>query len=252
MIAESQVLPDISDHRYTIRIAKKEEEIEKALKLRYKIFYEELNRKFDSTKTIDRDEYDDQCHHLIVKENKSNMLVGTYRLQTYEQAMGGAGFYSDSIFKLNELSDSILTQSFEVGRACIEENHRNGRVLYLLWKGFAGYLQHFEKRYLFGSFGVPFNKVSDGSVLYNQFQKKNQLHPEYLINPREEYKYDLHEYPENNQDEINIPPLLQNYLDIGCNICSKPAFYKSLGLFHVMVLMDVKKITPKIQRMFFS
>lgn len=88
MKAKEDILGDISNHRYAVSIAQTDDEIKAALELRYQVFYKELKREFSSSESIDQDEFDEQCHHLIVKEKASDKVVGTYRLQTYEQAAG--------------------------------------------------------------------------------------------------------------------------------------------------------------------
>lgn len=252
MIAETNILPNVSDHKYSIQIAKNESEIEEALRLRYRVFYKELKREFDSNRAIDHDKFDDQCHHLIVKESETSKLVGTYRLQTYEQASSGAGFYSNTFFKMSELPEYILKNGFEVGRACIEENHRNGRVLFLLWKGFAGYLKHFNKQYLFGSLGIPAQNLREGAAVYNRLADRGYLHSDYLVRPREPFACNIDEIAKNGTTKVNTTALLQNYIKIGCKICSKPAYHSELKLLYVMVLLNVKTISPKIRRMFFT
>ena len=252
MIAKSNILPDISDHKYSVQIAKTEKEIKEALELRYRVFYKELKREFDTDRTVDKDIFDDQCHHLIVKEISSDKLIGTYRLQTYEQAATGAGFYSDTLFRMNDLPEFILKSGFEVGRACIEESHRNGRVLFLLWKGFAGYLQHFDKRFLFGSLGIPAESIEDGAAVYNRLIDRGYLHSDYLVRPRDSYSCNFDDIETNGTGEAKTTALLQNYIKIGCKICSRPAYHSDLKLLYVMVILDVKTISPKIRRMFFD
>ncbi|MGF1670694.1 MAG: GNAT family N-acetyltransferase [Balneolaceae bacterium] len=242
MIVDKSVLTDLSEHRYTISIAKTEDEVEEALRLRYEIFYNEL----------DRDKYDLPCHHLIVKENKRKQIIGTYRLQTYEMAEAGEGFYSDSYYKLNEFPDSILKQSFEVGRACIDEKHRNGRVLYLLWKGFAGYLRYYKKRYLIGSLGIPAKDKSEASSVYNYFKNDGKLNDEFLINARIPYRFDLDEKFVSMKSGFEVPPLLQNYLSIGCRVCSEPAYHQEMKLLYIMIFLDTETITPRVRKMFFE
>ncbi|MBD3617432.1 MAG: GNAT family N-acetyltransferase [Gracilimonas sp.] len=252
MKAEKQILPDISNHRYTVSIARTDAEIEKALELRYRVFYEELHREFNSSSNIDQDKYDDQCHHLIVTENQSQKVVGTYRLQTYEQAVSGEGFYSESLFNLNELPGEILSQSFEVGRACIEEEHRSGRVLFLLWKGFAGYLQALNKRYLLGSLGIPAKSPQEALAIYNELEEQGVIHKEYRVSAKEPYRQNGEARKTVRQKKFKASGLLENYLSVGCDIISKPAYHQDLELLYVMIFMDIEKITPRIKKMFFG
>lgn len=252
MKAKEKILPDISNHRYTVSIASTDTEIEQALKLRYEVFYKELEREFDSSKTIDEDNYDEQCHHLIVKENETGNVVGTYRLQTYAQAAAGEGFYSESLFNLNELPGEVLKKSFEVGRACIEEEHRSGRVLFLLWKGFAGYLQALDQRYLLGSLGIPAESAEEGIAIYKELKARNYIHSKYQVSGTEPYGLEESDFDVERKKDFEVPGLLQNYLSVGCEIISKPAYKKDLELFYVMVFLDIENISDRTRKMFFG
>jgi putative hemolysin len=250
--ASDNILGDISNHRYAVSIAQTDEEINQALELRYRVFYKELERKFNSSESIDQDKFDDQCHHLIVKEKVSGKVVGTYRLQTYEQAVAGEGFYSETLFNLADLPDDVLAKSFEVGRACIEGEHRSGRVLFLLWKGFAGYLKHFDKRYLLGSLGIPADSPEEGLAIYQEFLDDGIINDDYQISAKEIYHRDNAGDKPSRKEQFEVPGLLQNYISVGCDIISKPAYHKELNLFYVMIFLDIESITERTRRMFFG
>lgn len=250
MIIKSRVLNEVTSKQYTIKFAKSTDEVDEALKLRYDVFKEELGRDFNFEEERDKDEFDDQAHHLIVLDNETDRVVGTYRVQTYEQARQGNGFFSNKRFQLEQFPDHVLRNAVEVGRACVSKDHRNGRVLFLLWKGFAGYLTHFKKRYLFGYSAF---ETEDLSVLKNaeRYLKENgHYHPEYMIDAREGYRFPDHQN-ENGTDEVDIPPLLQNYLDVGCKVCSRPSYDKN-RLSHCIILLDLETISDRTRKLFFG
>src|SRR6185436_13849796 len=122
------------------------------LHLRFEVFNLELGEGLDASFLTRRDEdpFDRTCHHLLVEDRASGRIVGTYRMQTSEMAAGACGFYSAGEFTLGSLPREVVAGSVELGRACIAREHRGRPVLFLLWKGLAGYLMHFGKRYLFG------------------------------------------------------------------------------------------------------
>ena len=253
MISEAKILPDISDRTYSIEIAKTKEEVQLALKLRYRIFYKELDRRFNDNGQIDRDEFDDQCHHLIVKKNSDNSIVGTYRLQTNELAEPGIGFYTGKYYDLNSIPREILTLGFEVGRACIDKQHRNGRVLFLLWKGFAGYLTHFNKKYLFGTLGIEEHDKKIAYSMYRKLELDGYIDPDIRAVTREKYRLEPYPLdPITDKSALKESPLLKNYLQIGCKVCSAPAYIDELKMLHLMVLLNVETISPKVKKMFFS
>lgn len=251
MLIKDHVISDVASRRYTIKFAKTEEEVEAAQRLRYDIFKEELDRNFLFQDGIDKDIYDDQAHHLIVVHNESDSIIGTYRLQSYDQAFSGNGFTTDVRFKLNQLPDEVLKNAVEVGRACISEKHRSGRVLFLLWKGLAGYLEHFNKRYLFGYAALESKKPHVALQTLEHLKEQNHLHPTYHIEPREEYKLEWDdEMP--RTDEVDIPPLFQNYIDVGCTVCGGPSYDRKLNLLHFVILLDVEEISEQTRKMFFG
>jgi putative hemolysin len=251
LLIKERVLTDIKSKRYTIKIAHTETEVVAALRLRYQVFNEELHRDFNFKEKLDKDEYDDQSHHLIVILNEINEIVGTYRLQTYKQAVRNNGFASEKRFLIDQFPKEVLVNAVEVGRACISKEHRSGRVLFLLWKGFAGYLTHFNKRYLFGYAALDSKDPAVALNTYHHLKEAGFLHPEYHIAPRKDF-----EIRENDlsgaTDEIDIPPLFQNYLDVGCNICGLPSFERGQKLAHFLILLDIEKISDRTRKLFFG
>ena len=251
MLIKDNVISDVASRRYTIKFAKTEEEVEAAQRLRYHVFKEELNRNFHFDNGIDKDKYDKQAHHLIVVNNETDAIIGTYRLQSHSQAKKGYGFTTAVRFHLDQLPEHVIKNAVEVGRACISEKHRSGRVLFLLWKGLAGYLEHFNKRYLFGYAALETKKPHVALQTLEYLKKHNHIHPEYHIEPREEYKLKWDdEMP--RTDEIDIPPLFQNYLDVGCTVCGGPSYDKKLNLLHFVILLDVEAISESTRKMFFG
>lgn len=251
LLIKSQVLSDIESKKYTIKFAKTEEEVDEALKLRYRVFKKELDRQFNFSGKRDKDIYDDQTHHLIVVDNGTGDVIGTYRLQTYEQAMAGHGFVSEKRFRLDQFPEEVLQNAVEVGRACISPQHRSGRVLFLLWKGFAGYLSHFNKRYLFGY--AAFN-TKDHAIILNTcryLRAEGHYHPEYYIEAKSEYKIDSNLYT-NGTGEIDVPPLLQNYLNVDSKVCSAPSFDNEINLGHCLIFLDIENISDRTRKLFFG
>ena len=251
MLIKDRVLNKVQSNQYTIKFASTEAEVEAAMKLRYKVFNEELSREFDFDAGIDKDQYDDQCHHLIVVDNKSEEIIGTYRMQSFEQASQGNGFTSAVRFKLNNLPEEVLKNAVEVGRACISKEHRSGRVLFLLWKGFAGYLEHFRKRYLFGYAALDTNNMRVAQNTLDYLKKEGHIHPNFYIEPKEGYIPEKNQFKEDTED-YEIPPLFKNYLDVGSKVIAGPSYDKKLDLIHFMILLDIEEISDRTRKMFFG
>jgi putative hemolysin len=52
--------------------------------------------------------------------------------------------------------------------------------------------------------------------------------------------------------KFKAPALLENYLSVGCDIISKPAYHEDLELLYVMIFLDVENISDRTRKMFFG
>lgn len=246
---------EITEGRYVVRFARTPEEIDAALRLRFSVFNVELNEGLDSSFLTERDEdeFDSSCHHLIVVERLTNKVVGTYRLRTLEMAKTASGFYSSGEFRIEDLPYQVLAESLEIGRSCIAREHRNTRVLFLLWKGLALYATKMRKRYLFGCCSLFTLDCSDGKRAAKQLREMNALHPEIRVDAREECQCRPEDFltPELTK-EVELPKLFHTYLRIGAKVCGEPAIDRQFKTIDFFVLFDIETIEEKYHQLFFS
>src|SRR6266567_5959329 len=148
---------------YLARFAFGETDIGAALRLRFEVFNLELNEGLESAYESghDSDEFDAICDHLIVEYLPSRQVVGTYRLQTGVAAGSNLGYYSEREFDFSPY-EAIRSEVVELGRACIHCDHRSTDVLYLLWRGIAGYALRHRARYLIGCSSLTFKILPTG------------------------------------------------------------------------------------------
>ena len=238
-------------HKYTIRLAKNWQEIEQALKLRFEIFNLELGEGLPQSyqNMMDKDEFDHQFHHLLVIDNSTNCVVGTYRLQDGEMAKKGNGFYTASEFTIDQFPSDVLGNGIELGRACIHKDHRNGRVLFLLWKGIAKYLELTGKRYLFGCCSLTSQSTVEAWQVFNYLSQSGHLHDS--INIPVVSSYQCKGRIVANQSEIELPNLFELYLQIGAKVCSSPAIDKTFKSIDFLILLDSETINPETKNLFF-
>jgi putative hemolysin len=201
----------------------------------------------------DEDEFDKTCHHLIVVENASGRIVGTYRVRTMEMAQSAFGFYSASEFAVENLPYEVLAQSLEAGRACIAREHRNSRVLFLLWKGLAMYMQEKRKRYLFGCCSLPTQDCAEGGRAMRQLVADGFLHETLRVAPRKDYACRAEEsFNDDSNETVRLPKLFETYLRIGARVCGEPAIDRQFKTIDFFVIVDVKNMPGKYYRMFFG
>lgn len=253
--AFAQLLPDFNlrEGRYSVHFAHTIDELDEILRLRFEVFNLELAEGLSRSYLTGRDEdgFDRNCHHLGVRDAESGRIVGTYRVQTGDMAAAGPGFYSAGEFNLASLPAELLDCSIELGRACIAADHRNTQVLYLLWKGLAAYLQHNNKRYLFGCCSLTGRNPHEGRALYEYLRREGFIHPEFNVNPLPECICNA-DGGEPEYDAPAIPKLFRTYLKFGARVCSAPAIDREFGTIDFLVLFDIAEISPFSRRMFFG
>ncbi len=105
----------------------------------------------------DLDPYDSYYQHLLVWHDKSQSLMGAYRLYPSVGVLEGRGIealYTQLMFDF-EGDLAWLGEGLELGRAFIVPKHWNSRALDMMWQGIGAYYARSGKiRYLFGSVSI--------------------------------------------------------------------------------------------------
>jgi putative hemolysin len=236
-----------SQERLSLSLARSQAEVREAQRLRYKVFCEEMGAHLpDHGDGIDHDIFDPYCDHLLVRDNRSGEVVGTYRLLTSAQARKIGSFYSANEFDLTRLNH-ILGRTLEIGRSCVHPNFRSGAVIALLWSGLARYASEHGAEYLMGCASVS---MADGghvaASLYRKLVKSHQGPIEWRAFPR-------HRLPiEALTDSLDapIPPLIKGYLRAGALICGEPAWDPDFNAADLLILMPMKSVNKRYARRF--
>jgi putative hemolysin len=232
--------------RYEARFARSAEDLRKVQRLRFEVFNLELSEGLaDSYRTgLDQDPFDVRCHHLMVMDRESGVVVGTYRLMTAELGARDE-LYTSTEFDLSSLPEHVLRHGAEVGRACVAEAHRNGRVLQLLWRGIARYLDWNDKRYVFGCCSVPTLDPQQIAGVSSKLLRDGVIHARFRAAVRQDYA--LH-VPETHAslEVATLPPLFTSYLKLGAKVCGGPALDAEFGVTDYLVVLDLRDVQPRV------
>jgi len=240
----------ISESGYEVRMAADAFDIEAALRLRHRVFNVELGG-LPATDALEYDEFDERSSHLVVNEAATGRTVGTYRLNSIDTAANERGFYSYGEFSIEDLPSSVLEGGVEVGRACIAAEHRNTKVLYLLWKGLARYMQITERRFLFGCCSIFTRDPLVGERAFHQLAEGGHFHEQLRVEPRRNALY-LGPVEEIEREPVVLPGLFNMYLRIGAKVCGPPMIDAEFGTIDFFVVFDRETMTDKCRKMFFS
>lgn len=234
-----------------VKVAENQYEIERALSLRYEVFNKELGEGLPESHTTkkDRDEYDYFCDHLIVLNQESDTVVGTYRILRKEIAQKTIGFYSENEFDLFNLYQ-IDSEIAEVGRSCVHLDYRDGSVINYLWRGLAEYMKSYHIQFYFGCASLHSTSPEKISNVYNYLKLKNAFTQIY-VPPK--YKENTPIFSANSlecQDMKSIPPLFKGYLRLGAQFSSTPTIDPTFGTTDFFVLFNKEHITNKYSNKF--
>jgi putative hemolysin len=239
---------------YTLLVAADETQIAAAQRLRHQVFAEELGATLHSaTPGLDVDEFDAYCDHLIVRDDATAEVVGTYRMLPPERAAQAGRRYSDGEFEMGALAP-LRHHLVETGRSCVHPAHRSGAVINLMWGGIARYLHLNGYRWLGGCASVP---LDDGGRLaadvWNVVQARHLSPPAMRVRPRRPWLSEpaaREIAPNGNGKRVPMPPLLHGYLRLGAWVCGEPAYDPDFRVADLYVLLSLDRVDPRYLRHF--
>jgi putative hemolysin len=236
--------------RYSVSLARDEADVRAAQRLRHQVFAEEMGALLDTCEPgLDIDAFDAYCDHLLVREDSTGEVVGTYRLLPPDRAAVAGRLYSEGEFDLSALA-GIRSDLVEVGRSCVHPGHRDGAVIALMWAGIARYLTRTGHEWLAGCCSVP---LTDGGTLaagvWDEVQAKHLSPAEYRVAPLLPWNADGITRP---AGRIVFPPLLRGYLRLGAWVCGEPAHDADFGVADLYILLPLRRTNPRYLRHFLS
>jgi putative hemolysin len=236
---------DLDTRRYSLLVARDNDEVRAAQRLRHQVFAEEMGATPHSlSEGVDADEFDERCDHLVVRDDRSGQIVGTYRMLPPEYADGG--LYSETEFDLSAIAD-LRPALVEAGRSCVHPDHRNGAVVGLVWAGIARYMLLSGHKWLAGCASVP---LADGGSyaagVWNLVRGKHLAPEQYRVTPLNPWHPESVEAP----PRAVLPPLLKGYLRLGTWVCGRPAHDPDFGVADLFVLLSMDRVDQRYLKFF--
>lgn len=231
--------------RLSVALAADPATVEDAQRLRFKVFAEELGAGLQGSEGLDVDEFDRFCDHLVVRDEETLRVVGTYRVLPPHQARHLGRLYSDSEFDLRRL-DHLRPTMAELGRSCVHRDYRSGSTLMLLWAGLARYMKANRYSHAIGCASVT---LADGGRLAAFVRDEAQLHLaplDYRVFPRVPFPHEQIERPPQGE----LPPLIRGYLRAGARVCGEPAWDPQFGTADFPMLVAVDNVNRRFARHF--
>jgi putative hemolysin len=248
-IRESIRLVVSNPAHYSFRLAANTRDVEAAQTLRFQVFNLELNEGLAQSFATGRDvdPFDAVCDHLLVEHLPTGQVVGTYRMQTGPNAGKKLGYYSAQEFAF-EPFEPLRAEIVELGRACVDRQHRNLVVLGLLWRGIAQYAQERGARFLLGCSSITSQDPAVGASAYTELCRKHFLADTcWQTRPTAKFACPLDRLAD---EPVVIPKLLRAYLAVGAKICGPPALDSEFKTIDFLTMVDLQGLTPAAKERF--
>jgi putative hemolysin len=232
---------------FQIEWASNAREVKEAQRLRYKVFAEEMGANIPKTpESLDIDEFDAYCDHLLIRDQDTLKVVGTYRVLPPHKAKEIGRLYSDSEFDLTRLHH-LRPKLVELGRSCVHQDYRSGAVIMALWSGLAQYMLKNGYEIMLGCASIP---MADGghfaASLYNSLGSSQLAPTEFHAFPR----LPLPLEKLNGGLDVEAPPLIKGYLKLGAKICSAPAWDPDFNTADLLTMLRLSDINPRYAKHF--
>ena len=236
-----------SAQRFTVQLARHADAVREAQRLRWMVFAEEMGARLNTPEPgLDIDLFDPWCEHLLVREEESGEVVGTYRILGPDAARRVGSYYSDQEFDLVRLAH-LRHRTVEVGRSCVHPEHRTGSVITQLWGGLAAYMLKSGHDYLIGCASIG---MQDGghnaAAIWHNVQEKHLAPVEWQVSPR--CPLPLDRLPALSAP--SVPPLVKGYLRLGAWVGGAPAWDPDFNTADLFILLSMRNLNPAYARHF--
>ena len=242
------------------RLAETGRDVDAVQALRYRVFYEEMSARA-SPKTDrlrrDVDAFDLVCDHIMVIDRAlgegGEAVVGTYRVLRREPALRHGGFYSADEYDIS----CILAQRgeiLELGRSCVDRQHRTRPTMQLLWRAISAYVFHYDITIMFGCASLHGTCIEESalplSYLYYHHLAPPNLRPRALPERFVEMAQLPNEAIDRRAALSQIPPLIKGYLRLGGFVGDGAVVDHQFNTTDVLIVVKTDMVTDKYSKHF--
>ena len=231
--------------------ARHHDDVRAAQRLRHDVFAGEMGARLNSpVPGHDIDLFDDYCEHLLVRDEATQDVIGTYRVLTPAQARRLGSTYSDTEFDLTRLR-ALRPRMVELGRSCVHRDHRHGGVIMALWTALGEFMTRNQLDTMIGCASIPMMQggVFSGDVaasIWRQVREKHLAPIEWQVRPR----LPLPLQTLNDQLAVEPPALIKGYLRLGTKVLGPPAWDPDFHSADLPMMMRIGDLHPRYRKHF--
>ena len=249
-----------------VRLAETEAEVEAAQRLRYQVFYEEM----DAVPTPemraagrDFDRFDDVADHLLVVDREAidddgqPLVVGCYRIMREEHAARAGGFYTGGEFDISQLLSGLKkgTRLMELGRSCVLLQYRSKpATMQLLWRGLMAYAARFSIDVMFGCASFAGTDPDALALPLSYLRHSHAMPADIAVRALPHLYVDMNRMPKDAispKDAIRaMPPLIKGYLRAGCTIGDGAVIDRQFATTDVFIYLPIMSMSARYKSRF--
>lgn len=239
-------VPGLGKPELYVGLARDEEDVRAAQRLRYRVFAEEMQARLHSgVPGLDVDPFDRYCRHLIVRDRRDDEVVACMRVLLDTDAERAGSFYSETEFHLGRLI-TAPGRVMEIGRVCVHPAYRGGMVVSMLWAGLARFFHVTDFNRIIGCASIPM--LGDGAnamAAFAALAERYMAPEEFRVVPKLPLPLREGAVP-----PARIPPLLLAYMRLGAKICGEPCWDPDFNTADLVVVLDPADLRQRYARRF--
>ncbi|MCI5938483.1 MAG: GNAT family N-acyltransferase [Bacilli bacterium] len=232
----------MDENKFIVKFAQTKEEKEQLYKVRYDEmirYFHELNN-VESSEEMDYTPYDDKAKSIIVIDQKTNMIVGGYRIMLSSDLSENEKFLCEEEFDITTLKESNQL-IVELSRAFVKKEYRNSNVLLLIWKYMFHYVLSIGARYIVGDVSFTSRNPEDNkyalSDIYYHYGIDDSLNIK-STQPNCSIKLLEKEELDRNKAKEQQPALVKAYILFGAKFSKEYFIDNDFCSLDIFVLVD--------------
>lgn len=240
-----------SKGKFKARLASCTEDVKAAQSLRHRVFFADTTgvenpvKGATSQTSLDIDEFDSLCQHVLIEDLETGQLLCCYRLLLLPSGAGIQHSYSAQFYDLANMA-SFPDPVLELGRFCIHPDWQDPDILRIAWAMMTRFVDENRVSFLFGCssfFGVDATRYNAAfALLRDQHMAPDPLKPGQkapIVVP-----FAHQNLPKYTPREAMLltPPLLRGYLAMGGWVSDHAVIDKAMNTIHVFTGLEVSAI----------
>ena len=233
-------LVELKKGRYCAHQAQSPQDIAAALALRARCF----------GRVQDKDAFDQQCTHILIRRESDDALVCCFRMMPLSGAEISRS-YSAQFYTLDALA-AYRGQMVEMGRFCVDPDLNDPDILRVALGAMTAYVDDNEVELLFGCSSFVGTETHDYLDAFAMLKARHLAPKRWLPRVKAPHVFKfaarLRRKPDARKAHLGMPPLLRTYLMMGGWVSDHAVVDAQMNTLHVFTGVEIRAIPAARKR----